>query len=59
MYSKEELFALMVTKRPVKLTDRITGVEHVGVIETFEPEPHYERNLIVWLGDKPVYITRE
>lgn len=59
MYSKDVLFALMVTKKPVRMVDRITGRECFGVIKNFHSEPGHEKNMIVKIGNQVIYTTEE
>lgn len=58
-YSKDALFAFMITKKPVTLVDWITGKTHTGVIKSIQPEPGHEINAIIKVGRKMVYFKTE
>ena len=54
-YSKDLLFACMITKLPVAVKDAVTGRTIRGQVKGISFEPGHERNAIVTVGDNVVY----
>lgn len=53
--SKDELFALMITRKPINVRDHITGQVHRGVVKKLDFEPGHEANALVTIDNKVVY----
>ncbi len=54
-YSKDLLFACMVTKKPICITDHVTGKKACGIVRSIDVEPGHPNNAILTINDQIVY----
>lgn len=58
-FTKDLLFACMITKKPIKIRDHVTGKNHSGIIRGIESEPGHERQVVIRIDDSLIYHRLE